>query len=225
MDEPIKCPKCGSTQITANKKGFSGTKAAAGVIIAGGIGLAAGGIGSNKIIITCLKCGHQFKPGSEISKPQGPMTIGGFIFMLCIATGVLIPACGGSWWFLLIMPILGFISIIFNESNKDNKSKTLQSSTNYQETLEPKFNSSVIGKQKIICSKCNGTNEIHFKYCRICGGMLDIDKMNIINDKSSFEYEKCSNCNKLTPKKSNKCQFCTNCGFELQARERSSYKV
>lgn len=59
----VHCPQCGSTQITANKKGFSGGKAVAGVVLTGGIGLLAGTIGSNKVTITCLNCGNQFKPG------------------------------------------------------------------------------------------------------------------------------------------------------------------
>lgn len=59
----IGCPKCGSTQISANKKGFSGSKAIAGAVLTGGIGLLAGTIGSNKIKITCLSCGNQFRPG------------------------------------------------------------------------------------------------------------------------------------------------------------------
>lgn len=62
----IKCPKCSSTQLTANKKGFSGTKAVGGAILTGGIGLLAGTIGSNKINITCLACGNQFKPGGDL---------------------------------------------------------------------------------------------------------------------------------------------------------------
>lgn len=64
------CPKCGSNQITANKKGFSGKKAVGGAILTGGIGILAGTIGSNKIVITCLNCGNQFKPG-ETFKPKG----------------------------------------------------------------------------------------------------------------------------------------------------------
>ncbi len=63
MEKEVKCPKCGSTQLSANKKGFSGKKAVAGGILTGGIGLLAGTIGSNKIIITCLSCGNQFAPG------------------------------------------------------------------------------------------------------------------------------------------------------------------
>lgn len=75
MSDEVKCPKCSSTQLTANKKGFSGKKAVAGAVLTGGIGLLAGAIGSNKIIITCLSCGHQFKPGetnyqSSSAKPQ-----------------------------------------------------------------------------------------------------------------------------------------------------------
>jgi ribosomal protein S27E len=59
----IKCPKCGSTQITAEKQGFSGKKAAAGAILTGGIGLLAGTLGSDKIIVTCLNCGNNWKAG------------------------------------------------------------------------------------------------------------------------------------------------------------------
>jgi predicted RNA-binding Zn-ribbon protein involved in translation (DUF1610 family) len=64
MTNEILCPKCGSNQITANKKGYSGKKAAAGVLLTGGVGLLAGTIGSHKII-TCLACGHVFKPGDK----------------------------------------------------------------------------------------------------------------------------------------------------------------
>ncbi|PVX50114.1 double zinc ribbon protein [Balneicella halophila] len=59
----IGCPKCSSTQLATNKKGFSGKKAVAGAVLTGGIGLLAGTIGGNKIKITCLSCGNQFKPG------------------------------------------------------------------------------------------------------------------------------------------------------------------
>lgn len=62
-ENQIHCPKCNSTQLTATKQGFSGKKAVAGAVLTGGIGLLAGTIGSNKIKITCLACGHVFKPG------------------------------------------------------------------------------------------------------------------------------------------------------------------
>jgi RNA polymerase subunit RPABC4/transcription elongation factor Spt4 len=56
----LKCPKCGSTHITSNKKGYSAGKAIAGVVLAGGIGLLGGFLGSGKVKITCLKCGHSW---------------------------------------------------------------------------------------------------------------------------------------------------------------------
>lgn len=57
------CPKCGSTSLSANKKGFGIGKAVLGAALTGGIGLAAGNIGAKKVRITCLNCGHQFWAG------------------------------------------------------------------------------------------------------------------------------------------------------------------
>ncbi|NBJ05066.1 hypothetical protein D1647_02540 [Alistipes sp. Z76] len=57
------CPKCGSANIHADKKGFSAKKGIAGAILFGRYGLLAGAVGSNKIRLTCLDCGYQFKPG------------------------------------------------------------------------------------------------------------------------------------------------------------------
>ncbi len=59
----LQCPKCGSAQLTTNKKGFSGKKAVVGAVLTGGIGLLAGTLGSNKVKITCLSCGKVFAPG------------------------------------------------------------------------------------------------------------------------------------------------------------------
>lgn len=66
--EKIKCPKCGSTQITAGKHGFSAGKAVGGALLAGPLGLFAGSIGSKKVEITCLNCGNKFKPGEHLQK-------------------------------------------------------------------------------------------------------------------------------------------------------------
>jgi len=63
MTDEIKCPKCSSSQIMANKKGLSIGKAAVGGILLGPLGLLGGGLGKDKIIISCLKCGNQWNPG------------------------------------------------------------------------------------------------------------------------------------------------------------------
>lgn len=60
----INCPKCKSTQFTANKKGFSLGNAITGDLLVGPVRLLGGVIGSNDIVITCLKCGHKWKPGN-----------------------------------------------------------------------------------------------------------------------------------------------------------------
>lgn len=54
------CPKCGSTSISANKKGFGIGKAIMGWNLAGPIGLMAGNIHAKKVRVTCLNCGHQW---------------------------------------------------------------------------------------------------------------------------------------------------------------------
>lgn len=64
--EYIFCPNCLSNHLHSEQKGFSGGKALAGAVLAGGIGLLAGTIGSKKVDITCLKCKHKFKAGEGL---------------------------------------------------------------------------------------------------------------------------------------------------------------
>lgn len=60
----VHCPKCGSTQVTAQKQGFGLGKAAVGGALTGTpVGFLGGFIRSRKVYLTCLKCGHRFKPG------------------------------------------------------------------------------------------------------------------------------------------------------------------
>jgi predicted RNA-binding Zn-ribbon protein involved in translation (DUF1610 family) len=47
-EDGVKCPKCGSTQIQAGKRGWS---------------FWTGMIGMNKVTLTCLSCGNKFSPG------------------------------------------------------------------------------------------------------------------------------------------------------------------
>ena len=59
-DNQARCPKCGSTSLSVDRKGFGYGKAVAGAVIAGPIGLLAGGIGANKTMVTCMSCGHKY---------------------------------------------------------------------------------------------------------------------------------------------------------------------
>ena len=56
------CPMCGSTELSSARKGFSGGKAVAGGLLLGPVGIVAGGLGSNKVKIHCLKCGYNAGP-------------------------------------------------------------------------------------------------------------------------------------------------------------------
>lgn len=67
-DRRIVCPRCGSENVTCGKKGFSGKKAIIGGLLTGGIGLAAGFLGSNKLQYTCLICGNVWDPAKEWEK-------------------------------------------------------------------------------------------------------------------------------------------------------------
>lgn len=64
MSNEIVCPKCGSNQITAQNKGFGLGKAAVGGLMLGPVGLLGGLIGSKKVNVICLKCGHKWEPGN-----------------------------------------------------------------------------------------------------------------------------------------------------------------
>jgi len=59
----VRCPKCGCTQLSTQKKGMSGGCACCGALLVGPLGLLCGLKGANKVIITCLKCGHQWSRG------------------------------------------------------------------------------------------------------------------------------------------------------------------
>jgi len=71
------CPLCKSTAVQALKKGFGAGKAVGGALVAGPVGLLAGFIGSKKVQIVCLKCGHIWAPSppeqkSPVAKSRTP---------------------------------------------------------------------------------------------------------------------------------------------------------
>ncbi len=141
----ITCPKCGSNQITADKKGFSGGKAVAGAILTGGIGLLAGTIGSGKVVITCLNCGNQWKPGDTTKKStttftSAPTRVASqtekkiarilsiivaslmgfvtFIFLIVVFSGVKGEAGTGALWGLFISALITLLFAFLAKKSK-----------------------------------------------------------------------------------------------------------
>lgn len=62
---PLACPKCGSQQLTADKAGFGIGKAVVGGVLLGGVGLLGGFLGSRKVRVSCLECGHSWEAGQR----------------------------------------------------------------------------------------------------------------------------------------------------------------
>jgi hypothetical protein len=93
MSELVKCPRCGSEQITSNKQGINAGKAAAGFFLAGGVGLLAGQLGANKVRVSCLACGHDWeagKPGMTQEQLQKPITPAGWAGIIFFIVGMAI---------------------------------------------------------------------------------------------------------------------------------------
>ena len=68
----VTCPRCHSTSITAQKKGYSVSAGVVGELFVGLPGLLLGAAGRNDIVVTCLNCGHKWKPSaaSANAKPD-----------------------------------------------------------------------------------------------------------------------------------------------------------
>ncbi len=157
MENEIHCPRCNSTQLTTNKKGFSGKKAVAGAVLTGGIGLLAGTLGSNKIIITCLNCGKQFKPGEDYARVQKKR--------LAEQKAMKSP---GFWIFFSIIVVI-FIFLFKSCMSSDNTTTpTATTVTTFSTTL---------GKYFVIEKKDNDESDI-----RLSLYVSDVSKIDSIND-------------------------------------------
>lgn len=71
----IKCPLCGSTQITANQKGFNSLNAVTGAVLLGPVGILGGLFGSQKIFITCMRCGYKWEPSGNFDSTSSDQAI------------------------------------------------------------------------------------------------------------------------------------------------------
>ena len=64
-DSPVRCPACGSTQVSSGKKGYDAGSGCCGAILVGPLGLLCGAVDANKLMVTCLKCGHTWEAGKR----------------------------------------------------------------------------------------------------------------------------------------------------------------
>lgn len=61
-NDPLHCPKCGSTAVAVGRQGFGVGKAAIGILTLGLVGGLGGFINKNKTLVNCGNCGHKWKP-------------------------------------------------------------------------------------------------------------------------------------------------------------------
>lgn len=59
---PIRCPHCGSVQLTLRKRGFNVKRAMWGSLWFGENGFLSGFFGSNNDVIECERCGYSWEP-------------------------------------------------------------------------------------------------------------------------------------------------------------------
>ena len=114
------CPKCNSTQLSADERGVSVSGAVAGAVLAGGVGALAGGlIGSGATRIDCWDCGYRFKPRNyEAEKKKfAPPTksdevVGAIIFCILSVAGIIfsIRLFMNDWIFLGV--VFSFATLI-----------------------------------------------------------------------------------------------------------------
>jgi hypothetical protein len=159
-----------------------------------------------------------------------------FIFIVIFLTlflAIFIPFCGGSWWFLLIMPLLGIAIILIggsiqekqtntklalikeqNEKNVAEIKKNQQKFTNRNKKPKTTIGSSINVYEKVKCSSCGVLNEPNFKYCRTCASELDIENAEREVLTEVFQYSKCPHCFGLSPMPNKNNKYCVRCGTE-----------
>ena len=79
MYEDLRCPKCGASNLIAQKRGFNAVKGVAGGlgggVLLGPLGALAGGVlagtaKQNELYLTCLTCQHRFAPAEAGHAPR-----------------------------------------------------------------------------------------------------------------------------------------------------------
>jgi hypothetical protein len=95
------CPRCGSTSVTGQKKGFNSVAGAATFWLTGDIlpAVGVGSINSGQIICNCLKCGNSWTPvydvdaksEPEVDRPVLEVIAAVFVVFLAIACSIAVP--------------------------------------------------------------------------------------------------------------------------------------
>ena len=88
-EAPVRCPVCGSTRVSAVRRGYDPGCGCLGVLLFSWIGLLLGFLGADRVDMVCLRCGNKWEPGSGIPRSS------------CLAEG-----CWGLLLLLLLLLVL-----------------------------------------------------------------------------------------------------------------------
>lgn len=202
------CPKCFSTDIIPQERGYSVKKGIFGIFAFGGIGALAGFHGNKKIQWVCCSCNATFKEPAQKADASD-----------------------------FAQPAINVGAIIVDTPQEDSKPKKSTPPIVRQRMvctcgaynsiyakecfscgalLSLAVNAKVpnMPNKGIVC-QCGVKNNLESKYCAGCGFQLDYAEFTQSDGLPMYNLAQCQACGKDTPQKSRKVQFCTHCGHKL----------
>ena len=87
-DAPVRCPMCGSTQVTAVRRGYDPGCGCLGVLLFSWIGLLLGFLNADRVDLVCSRCGARWEPGSDKQR-QGPLAGCGCLLVILLVLALL----------------------------------------------------------------------------------------------------------------------------------------
>lgn len=91
-ETPVRCPVCGSTQVSALRRGYDPGCGCLGLLLFSWIGLLLGFLNADRVDLVCRNCGNTWAPGGN---------------------GRRSPFLAGCGCLLLILLLLGLLSLFF----------------------------------------------------------------------------------------------------------------
>ena len=87
-EAPVRCPMCGSTQVTAVRRGYDPGCGCLGVLLFSWIGLLLGFLNADRVDLVCNRCGARWEPGNAEHR-QGPLTTCGCLLVILLVLALL----------------------------------------------------------------------------------------------------------------------------------------
>ena len=91
-ENPIRCPNCGSTQVSPVEKSYDAGLGCFGLILFGWLGLLLGLLGGGDVSLYCAHCGHRWQPpGTRSSGCASLLLLFFFVILFFVIWFVFLP--------------------------------------------------------------------------------------------------------------------------------------